>query len=97
MQYRNDDAPNRGRGFNRGRGAGRGFIRGRGKSDGISRGDGHQVSFCKTEVHSESDDRIGSIYQNRVDSSLNSDKEGVCYFLKSRLPTAQGTVNEKKS
>ena len=57
------------------------------------------MSFCKTEINRESDDGIGSIYQNKVDSSLNSDskdKEGVCYFLKSRLPTAQGTVNEKK-
>ena len=49
MQYRNDDAPNRGRGFGRGRGAGRGFTHGRGKSDGTSRGAGHQMSFCKTE------------------------------------------------
>ena len=99
MQYRNDDAPNRGRGFGRGRGAGRGFTRVRGKSDGTSRGAGHQMSFCKTEINRESDDGIGSIYQNKVDSSLNSnsnDKEGVCYFLKSRLPTAQGTVNGKK-
>ena len=99
MQYRNDDAPNRGRGFGRGRGAGRGFTRGRGKSDGTSRGAGHQMSFCKTEINRESEDGIGSIYQNKVDSSLNSDikdKEGVCYFLKSRLPTAQGTVNGKK-
>ena len=99
MQYRNDDAPNRGRGFGRGRGAGRGFTRGRGKSDGTSRGAGHQMSFCKTEINRESDDGIGSIYQNKVDSSLNSDskdKESVCYFLKSILPTAQGTVNGKK-
>ena len=99
MQYRNDDAPNRGRGFCRGRGAGRGFTRGRGKSDGTSRGAGHQMSFCKTEINRESEDGIGSIYQNKVDSSLNSDskdKEGVCYFLKSRLPTAQGTVNGTK-
>ena len=99
MQYRNDDAPNRGRGFGRGRGAGRGFTRGRGKSEGTSRGAGHQMSFCKTEINRESDDGIASIYQNKVDSSLNSDskdKEGVCYFLKSRLPTAQGTVNGKK-
>ena len=99
MQYRNDDAPNRGRGFGRGRGAGRDFTRGRGKSDATSRGAGHQMSFCKTEINRESDDGIGSIYQNKVDSSLNSDskgKEGVCYFLKSRLPTAQGTVNGKK-
>ena len=99
MQYRNDDAPNRGRGFGRGRGAGRGLTRGRGKSDGISRGAWHQMSFCKTEVNRESDDAIGIIYQNKVDSSLNSDskdKEGVCYFLKLRLPTAQGTVNGNK-
>ena len=87
MQYRYDDAPNRGRGFGRGHGAGRGFTRGR------------QMSFCKTEINRASDDGIGSIYQNKVDSSLNSDridKEGVCFFLKSRFPTAQGTVNRKK-
>ena len=69
-------------------------------SDGTSRGAGHQMSFSKTEINRESDDGIGSIYQNKVDRSLNSDskdKEGVCYFLKSRLPTAQGTVNGKKS
>ena len=29
------------------------------------------MSFCKTEVNKESDDGIGSIYQNKVDSSLN--------------------------
>ena len=32
------------------------------------------------------------------DNSINSvrkDKEGVCYFLKSRLTTARGTVNRK--
>ena len=70
------------RGFNRGRGAGRGFFRSRGKSDGTSRGAGHQMSFYKTEVNRESDDGIGNIYQNKVDSSLNSDskdKDGVCY------------------
>ena len=42
-QYRNDDAPNRGRGFGR----------------GISSGAGHQMSFCKTEINRESDDGIG--------------------------------------
>ena len=54
------------------------------------------MSFCKTVIKRESDDGIRSIYQNKVDSSLNLDsksKEGVCHFLKSRLPTAQGTVN----
>ena len=57
------------------------------------------MSFCKTEVNRESDDGIESIYQSKIDSSLNSDskvKEGVCYFLKSRLPTAEGTVNSRK-
>ena len=57
------------------------------------------MSFCKTEINREFDDGIGSIYQTKVDNSLNSDskdKEGFCYFLKSRLPTVQGTVNEKK-
>ena len=87
----------RGRGYTRGRG--RGYFRGRGKTDGAPRGGGHQMSFCKTEVNRDTDDGIGSIYQNKVNSSLNSDinvKEGVCYFLKSRLPTAEGTVNGKK-
>ena len=57
------------------------------------------MSFCKTEVSKESQDGIESIYQSKIDSSLNSDskiKEGVCYFLKSRLPTAEGTVNSRK-
>ena len=54
------------------------------------------MSFCKTEVNRDTDDGIESIYQSKIDSSLNSEsnvKEGVCYFLKSRLPTAEGTVN----
>ena len=57
------------------------------------------MSFCKTEVNRENDDGIESIYQGKIDSSLNSDskiKEGACYFLKSRLPTAEGTVNGRK-
>ena len=87
----------RGRGHTCGRG--RGYFRGRGKTDGAPRGGGHQMSFCKTEVNRQSDDGIESIYQSKTDSSLNSDskvKEGVCYFLKSRLPTAEGTVNGRK-
>ena len=62
-------------------------------------GAGHQMSFCKTEMNRESDDGIESIYQSKIDNSLNSDsriKEGVCYFLRSRLPTAEGTVNSRK-
>ena len=92
-----ENESSRGRGYTRGRG--RGYFRGRGKTDGAPRGGGHQMSFCKTEVSKESDDGIESIYQSKIDRSLNSDskdKEGVCYFLKSRLPTAEGTVNGRK-
>ena len=87
----------RGRGYTHGRG--RGFSRGHGQTDGAPRGGGHHMSFCKTEVNREYDDGIESIYQSKSDSSLNSDskvKEGVCYFLKSRLPTAEGTVKGRK-
>ena len=87
----------RDRGYTRGRG--RGYFRGRGKTYCAPRGSGHQMSFCKTEVNRESDDGIESIYQSMINSSLNTDskvKEGVCYFLKSRLPTAEGTVNSRK-
>ena len=73
--------------------------RGRVKTDGAPRGSGHQMSFCKTEVNNESYDGIGSIYQSKINGSFNSDskvKEGVCYFLKSRLPTAESTVNGRK-
>ena len=93
-QIKSESESSRGRGYTRGRG--KGYFRGRGKTDGAPRGGGHQMSFCKTEVNRDTDDGIESIYQSKIDSSLNSDskiKEGVCYFLKSRLPTAEGTVN----
>ena len=59
---------------------------------------GNQLRFCKTEISRKSDE-IESIYQSKSESPLIADKgdeEGVCYFLRSRLPTAQGTVNGKK-
>ena len=87
----------RGRGYTCGRG--RGFFSGRWETDVAPRGGGHQMSFCKTEVNRESDDGTESIYRSMIGSSLNSDskvKEGICYFLKSRLPTAEGTVNGRK-
>ena len=98
MQIKSEEIESsRDRGYTRGRG--RGFFRSRGKTDDAPRGGGHQMSFCKTEVKRKSDDGIESIYQSKIDSSLNSDskaKEGVCYFLKSRLPTTEGTVNGRK-
>ena len=42
---------------------------------------------------------IEALYQNKVDISSHSvvnGKEGVCYFLKSRFPTAPGTVDGQK-
>ena len=56
------------------------------------------MRFCKTEINWKSD-KIESIYQSKSESPLIADKgdeEGVFYFLRSRLPTAQGTVNGKK-
>ena len=59
------------------RGRGRVFFRGRGKTDGAPCGAGHQMSFffCKTEISKELHDGIESIYQSKIDSSLNSDSK----------------------
>ena len=75
-----------------------GFSRGCIRADGASRG-GHRISFCNLKGNKESDDGFESIYQDKIVISLNSDSkdmEGVCYFLKTRLPTAQGMVNRTK-
>ena len=56
------------------------------------------MNFCKTQIEERSENGIENIYQSKGDKSINSvtkDKEGVCYFLKPRLPTARGTVNGK--
>ena len=78
------------KGSNSDRGRGRGYSRGRG------RGGGHQMSFCKTTMNRSHE--IEGLYKSKEESPLindNVDREGVCYFLRSRLPTAQGTVNGK--
>ena len=57
------------------------------------------MKFCKTQIEETSENGMGNIYQSKGDNSINSmtkDKEGVCYFLKSRLLTACGTVNGKE-
>ena len=74
------------------RGYGRGVVN---KSENASEG-GHQFNFCEVKGHS---DGIEALYQSKVDNVLHSDvndKEGVCYFLKSRLPTAKSTVDGQK-
>ena len=56
---------------------------------------GHQINFCKVKGQKGSSDGIEALYQSKVDSDVNG-KEGACYFLKSRLPTAPGTVDGQK-
>ena len=54
--------------------------------------------FLQAKIEESSENGIENFYQSKGDNSINSvtkDKEGVCYFLKSRLPTARGTVNGK--
>ena len=95
-QARSDSFQNKGRSNSFGRG--RNFPRGRGRGGNPPHGGGHQVDFCKTQIEERSENGIENIYQSKGDNSINSvtkDKEGVCYFLKSRLPTARGTVNGK--
>ena len=91
MQSKSDNMPSKGNSSSRGHGNFRG--RGRGNDNR-----NYQLRFCKTEISRKSDE-IESIYQSKSESPLIADKgdeEGVCYFLRSRLPTAQGTVNGKK-
>ena len=54
------------------------------------------MSFSKTTMNRSHE--IEGLYKSKEDGPLidnNVDREGVCYFLRSRLPTAQGTVNGK--
>ena len=94
MQSESDNMPSKGNSSSRGRG----IFRGRGRGHDTRH---HQLRFCKTEINRRSD-VIESIYQSKSKSPLiadNGDEENMfflCYFLRSRLPTAQGTVNGKK-
>ena len=93
MQKTSDNMPSMGNSLSRGRGNFRG--RGRGNDNR-----NYQLRVCQTEINRKSDE-IESIYQSesKSESPLIADKgdeEGVCYFLRSRLPTAHGTVYGKK-
>ena len=92
---------NRGRGFgsfgNRGRsrGRGRGFQgqgRGRGGPKSKSPEKKNEVSFCKTTLVNES---LGGCEPMVKPEVSDNSHVGVCYFLKSRVPTAQGLLNGK--
>ena len=96
-QARSDSFQNKGRGNSFGRG--RNFPGGRSRGGNPPIGGGHKVNFSKTQIEERSESGIENICQSKGDNSINSttkDKEGVCYFLKSRLPTARGTVNGKE-
>ena len=91
MQNKSDNMPSKDNSSSRGNSNFRGRERGNDNRN-------HQLRFCKTEINRKSNE-IEGIYQSKTESLLITDKggeEGVCYFLKSRLPTAQGTVNRKK-
>ena len=102
MQMKGDNAFHRGRGSNsRGfdRGNNHGYGRGVSNKSENASGGGHQFNFCKIKGPKVSSDGIEALYQSKVDISSHSDangKEGVCYFLKSRLPTAPGTMDGQK-
>ena len=96
-QARSDSYQNKGRGNSYGRV--KKFPCGRGWGGYPPRGGGHQVNFCKAQFKERSESGIENICQSEGDNSINSltkDKEGVCYFLKWRLPTARITVNGKE-
>ena len=82
MQNKSDNMPSKGNSSSRGRGNFRG--RGRGNDNR-----NHQLRVFKSEINRKSG-QIEGIYQSKSESQLIADKgdeEGVCWFLRSRLPT----------
>ena len=93
------NSQNRGRGDyfrGRSRGRGRGFHgqgRGRGRgNEQSSQPVQHQASFCKT---TEMNDPLGRC-EPFVKPVVDEAQAGVCYFLKSRVPTARGWLNGRE-
>ena len=63
----------------------------------------HQVNFCKVKGEQSTDKGVHSVYHAKMHDPIDNYKEnphkdskGTCYFLRSRLPTAVGTVNGKE-
>ena len=63
----------------------------------------HQVNFCKVKGEQSTDKGMHSVYHAKMHDPIENYKEnphkdskGTCYFLRSRLPTAVGTVNGKE-
>ena len=63
----------------------------------------HQVNFCKVKGEQRPDKGVHNVYHAKMHDPIDNyrenphkDSKGTCYFLKSRLPTAVGTVNGKE-
>ena len=63
----------------------------------------HQANFCKVKGEQSTDKGVHSVYHAKMHDPIDNYKEnphkdskGTCYFLRSRLPTAVGTVNGKE-
>ena len=63
----------------------------------------HQVNFCKVKGEQSREKGVHSVYHAKMHDPIDNyrenphkDSKGTCYFLKSRLPTAVGTVNGKE-
>ena len=63
----------------------------------------HWANFCKVKGEQSPDKGVHSVYHAKMHNPINNyrenphkDSKGTCHFLKSRLPTAVGTVNGKE-
>ena len=63
----------------------------------------YQVNFCKVKGEQSIDKGVHSVYHAKMHDPIDNyrenpykDSKGTCYFLKSRLPMAVGTVNGKE-
>ena len=63
----------------------------------------HQVNFNKVKGEQSLDKVMHSVYHAKMHDQIDNyrenphkDSKGTCYFLKSRLSTAVGTVNGKE-
>ena len=63
----------------------------------------HWANFCKVKGEQSPDKGVHSVYHAKMHNPINNyrenphkDSKGTCHFLKSRLPTAVGTVNAKE-
>ena len=63
----------------------------------------HRVNFCKLKGEGSPDKGVHSVYHAKMHETIDNyrenphkDSKGTCFFSKSRLPRAVGTVNGKE-